>query len=211
MKLTKLRPDHRAPGHLIVEVDGARRASLPIERVRALGLTENIELSDAQLEKLEDAERGEKAYRHGLRLLKARSRAAFDLSQRLRAKGHDKRAAAEALGRLEAAGLVDDARFAKEYASVRAERGHGPTRILSDLLHQGIERRLAERAIADAVPTDEDTLMEEALALARKRSRQLGKLPKLTKKRRLLGYLARRGFGGGVAYEVAERVLGETD
>jgi hypothetical protein len=44
-------------------------------------------------------------------------------------------------------------------------------------------------------------------ALALRRSRQLGALPRPTKRRRLLAFLARRGFTGQSAREAVTRAL----
>ena len=44
-------------------------------------------------------------------------------------------------------------------------------------------------------------------ALATKRAAQLGTLPRQTKRRRLLAYLARRGFSGREVTEIVEGVL----
>ena len=208
MRVTGLRPDRRAPGRLIVEVDGARRASLPVEHVRALGLEVGKALSPEGAERLDAAARADAAYRAALRLLSARPRATRDLGQRLRAKGHPPWAVTEALGRLEVAGLLDDLQFARHFAATRAERGHAPARILADLVRYGVDRKLADRAIAEAIPVDEEALIEQARRLAEKRSRQLGKLPPEVMRRRLLGYLQRRGFGGREAFEAVEGVLG---
>jgi SOS response regulatory protein OraA/RecX len=45
------------------------------------------------------------------------------------------------------------------------------------------------------------------LVLASKRAAQLGALPRQSKRRRVLAYLARRGFSGREVTEIVERVL----
>jgi SOS response regulatory protein OraA/RecX len=46
------------------------------------------------------------------------------------------------------------------------------------------------------------------LALAAKRAAQLGELPRQVKRRRVLAYLARRGFAGRDISELVARVVG---
>src|SRR5207249_1524073 len=83
----------------------------------------------------------EGAYRAALRALARRAHARFDLRRRLLQKQHPPAAVDGALARLAALGLLDDARFARDYDGAKATRGggRGPTRLVRDLLSQGVE------------------------------------------------------------------------
>lgn len=211
MIITALRPDRRSPDHTVVEIDKARFATLPTETVNELGLHKGQELSDAKLEQLRYAADVESARRVALRMLAHRPRAVNDLLWRLRQRGLNPSAVAEVVGRLEDQGLLDDQTFARHYVRVRSERGHGPSRLLSDLLSQGVERRLAERAIAEVLDEDGVDAMDQARTLARKRLRQLDSegLSRTKLRRRVLGYLGRRGFRGWEVAEMVDELLGE--
>jgi len=196
LRITALRPS-RVPGHLIVEVDGARVALLPIERVRALGLVRGRELDETARERLEAMAQAEDAYRAAVRLLAARPRAVQEVIRRLRQKKMPAQAVAEAVGRLEARGLLDDQEFARAFARGRVERGYGPARILADLAARGVERRVAELAVAELGAGGETDRLAELDALARKRAGQMEGLPAAVRNRRLTGYLLRRGYATG--------------
>jgi regulatory protein len=193
MRITALRPA-RTPGYLIVELDGARVARLPIERVRALGLARGQDLDGPAVARLEAAGQGEDAYRAAVRLLVTQPRSVHEVILRLRRKKVPQAAVAEAVGRLEAQGLLDDAEFARAFARARAERGYGPVRIRADLATRGVERRLVDLALADVPATDQEAWQEELSALARKRAERLSGLPTQALRRRLIAYLHRRGF-----------------
>jgi len=208
-RVTNLTHDRRVPGNLVVEINDARFASLPADLVSALGVEVNLDLDDDRFEKLTRVADVEAAYLVALRMLAARPRAINELMFRLRDRGHNPSAVAEAVGRLESKGLLDDAEFARHFTRVRLSRGHGPPRILTDLLSRGVERRLAERAIDDVVEVEGVDPAEEARALALKRARQMGDLPAATLRRRLLAYLARRGHRGWEVTDVVEGVVGE--
>jgi SOS response regulatory protein OraA/RecX len=75
-----------------------------------------------------------------------------------------------------------------------------------DLLALGVERRVIDRAIAGHWPAGADP-EGVPLALAAKRAAQLGNLPRAVKRRRLLAYLARRGFSGREINAVVARVV----
>jgi regulatory protein len=95
-----------------------------------------------------------------LALLARRDWLAGELTAKLQASGCEPRAAASVVAELVAERLLDDARYAERYVASRAERGHGPVRIASDLASLGAPRDLIEaalasgpdwRAVADAV------------------------------------------------------------
>jgi regulatory protein len=188
------------------------RPSLPEEQVQALELVPDGEVDNERLQRLTYLSDVESSYRVAVRMLAARPRAVNEVLRRLRERGHNPSAAAEAVGRLEAKGVLDDEEFARHFARVRSARGHGPSRLLTDLLTRGVERRLAERAIEEVLDAEGVDPNVQARALAEKRAGQLGKLPTEVKRRRLLAYLDRRGFRGGDVLEiVTELVRGDAD
>jgi regulatory protein len=179
---------------VVVEVDGARFVEVPRDEARKLGVAGGVELSDALVADLRAAGEAEAAYQVALRMLAHRPHAVAEVVRKLRQKGHGKYAVAKAVGRLESSGVLDDAEFARHFVQVRAPKGFGPPRLLRDLLGRGIERRAAERAIAEVVESDEVDLSRQRAALAEKRARQLHGLPERVVKRRVAGYLRRRGL-----------------
>lgn len=209
--LTGLAPDPRQPGYRLVEVDRGRFASLPAEVLEALPqpLTPGVTLSDAVLARLQELADVEAAVRAAVRSLMTRGRARGDLRRRLVQKQHPPRAVDEALARLDARGLLDDQRFAVEYAARHASRGRGPARLVADLLRQGVDRAVADRAVGDAL-AEEGIDPESALcAVATRRASQLGDLTLAVRKRRLLAYLARRGYRGSEVRKVIDEVCGD--
>jgi len=204
--LTGLAPDPRQPGYRLVEVDRGRFASLPAEALAGLPLRVGDALSDALLARLQALADLEAACRAAVRLLATRSRSRADLRRRLVQKQHPPAAADGALARLEARGLLEDRRFAREYAASHAPRGRGPSRLLKDLLAQGVERGTAEEAVRVALVDEGIDPASAARAVAEKRARQLADLPLAVRRRRLLAYLARRGFQGSEVRGLVEEL-----
>jgi regulatory protein len=205
-RITALGPDPRRPEAVRVEIDGVRFGAVPRELVTAEGLRVGRELDDGLQDRLGAAADIEAAYRTVLRALEVRSYARGDLGRRLARKGHPRPAVEAALERAAALGLLDDAAFARSYVETRSARGRGPSRLTRDLLSMGVERSLIDRAIAAQWPegSDRSTM---PLALATKRAAQLGRLPRHVKRRRVMAYLARRGFSGREVSEVVDKVL----
>ena len=206
--LTALAPDPRQPGYRLVEVDRGRFASLPVAALEPLSLQLGAELAPAVLDRLRELADVEAAERAALRALARRAHARLDLQRRLVKKQHPPAAVEAALERLTIRGLLDDQRFAEQYAALRATRGRGPARLLRDLQAQGVERCMAEHAVRRALEEEGIDPGLEARAVAAKRARQLAGLPVPVRKRRLLAFLVRRGYAGVQLKELVEELCG---
>jgi regulatory protein len=143
-------------------------------------------------------------HERALRLLAVRPRTRRELERRLRAAGFDPQAVDEVLERLTSVGLVDDVRFAMEFAehAVTAKRA-GRRAVASSLAAKGVDRGTIELAL-ERLDGDEDG---RAVELARSRARALSGLPPDIAFRRLVAFLARRGYDGGLARRAAAGAL----
>lgn len=204
--LTALEPDPRRPGTLRVEVDGVRFGAVPETLAHAAGLAVGRPVDTELQEQLTAAADAEGAFRTLLRALERRSFARVDLGRRLIRKGHPRPAVEAALERAAAIGLLDDAEFARNYVQTRSARGRGPARLTRDLMAMGVERGDIDRALAAEWPEGGDRTAVPS-ALAAKRAAQLGDLPRPVKRRRVLAYLARRGFAGRDISDLVARLV----
>jgi regulatory protein len=204
--VTALEPEPRRPGVLRVEVDGVRFGAVPEAVARSAGLAVGRALDPALQERLTAAADAEAAFRTLGRALERRGFARADLGRRLVRKGHPRAAVDAALERAAGLGLLDDAAFARNYVETRSARGRGPARLVRDLLAMGVGRSTIDGAIAAAWPEDADrTSVPQALAT--KRAAQLGDLPRPVKRRRVLAFLARRGFAGREISDMVTRLV----
>ncbi len=205
-RITALEHDPRRPGTVRLEIDGVRFGVVPGELVSSAGLVVGRPIDETLQQRLSTAADIEAAYRTALRCLELRSYARSDLARRLARKGHPRQAVEAALEKVAALGLLNDEAYARSYVRTRAARGRGPLRLIRDLLAMGVHRSLIDQAIAAEWPEGSDrTSMPQALAT--KRALQLGSLPRQTKRRRVLAYLARRGFSGREVTEMVEKVV----
>ena len=203
--VTSIEPDSRGAGALRVSVNGRPFCTIPVATANELALRPGMVLDEMLRERLGQAADAQAAFRFILSSLARRGFARRDLERRLVHRGHPREAARSALDRATAAGLLDDRQFALSYAQVKTARGRGPARLLRDLFAMGVDRGIAEEAIA-AAWAGEGKEAEASLALARKRAGQLGDIPRPAKRRRLLAYLARRGFAGHDVRATVSRV-----
>jgi regulatory protein len=122
------------------------------------------------------------------------------MESRLRSAGFDAEMVTEELVRLQEVGLLDDERFAQEFAEqALGRRLSGRRAVASSLAAKGVSRPLIERALQD-VEGDEDA---RATELARSRAGRLRGLAPEVAYRRLVSFLARRGYEGSVARRAA--------
>lgn len=205
-RVTSLETDTRRDTSVRIHVAGRPYCTVPAHTVRAEALREGQEIDDALHERLSRAADAEAAFRTALRSLEARSFARGDLGRRLIRKGQPRPAVDAALERIEALGLLDDAAFAVNFVQAKAARGRGPARLLRDLMAMGVERSLVDAALAAHWPDGHED-SDVPLALATRRSAQLGDLPRPVKRRRLLAFLARRGYSGRAVSAAVSQVL----
>ena len=204
--ITALEPDPRRAASVRIYVAGKPYYTISREAAAGAGLAIGRAIDPALHEQLGRAADAEAAFRTAVGAIGLRSYARVDLGRRLVRRGHPREAVAEALERADALGLLDDAAYAREYVQTRAARGRGPVRLQRDLLSMGVARADIDRAIAAHWPEGTEE-RELPLALARRRAAQLGGLAPPVRRRRVLAYLARRGFTGRAAMTAVTRAL----
>ena len=193
-RVTALRPVGSEGERTSVIVDRKKVAVVATSDLERLGLVVGVVWSAPVCAAVTEACRDLAATRHAVRLLRARDRASSDLARRLKLAGHEASAIARAVEKLTDKGLVDDARFAEATARALARRGDlGSRAIEAKLRTKGLGSDQARHA-ARAETRDVNEL-DRAIAAATKRaSRMSSALDEPTRTRRLLGFLARRGF-----------------
>lgn len=102
-------------------------------------------------------------------------------------------------------GYIDDARLAEQLASGSlARKGLGRTGMERELRKRGLDDFVIEDALGEF---DRDDEYENALEVALARAQRLRGVDPETAKRRLYGYLARRGFAGELVGRVVTEAL----
>ncbi len=141
--------------------------------------------------------------------LAARGRSRRELERSLARKGIQPAHVEHALDRLARVGVLDDASFAR--AVVRSKvtgRGTSVWAIRRELGRKGIDRAEAEQAIAEVMGEHEVDEIAIARGEGARRWRALQALPADVARRRLQGYLLRRGFPGGMVRTVVDELMG---
>jgi regulatory protein len=142
-----------------------------------------------------------------LRALTGAARTRAQLADLLARRGIPDDAATAVLDRFSEVGLIDDAAFARAWVSSRqAGRGLARRALGAELRAKGVEQEVAAAALEEVDPQDE---WDAARRLVARRLPSMHRLDRQTAERRLIGMLARKGYGGGLAGHVVREALDE--
>lgn len=151
-----------------------------------------------------DERRAENASLHALGR-RAQSRA--EVVELLRRREIDPIVIEAEVARLERVGLVDDGALALTLVERLADRKKlGVGALRAELQRRKLDAAAIEAALATREGDDDRDLLA---GLVDDRLRRMGELDRDTAERRLLGYLARKGHGGGAAREAVRAALDE--
>jgi regulatory protein len=106
-------------------------------------------------------------------------------------------------------GLIDDAGYAAEFVQAQAASGALSRRGVQHKLQQkGVSAEIVAAAVEQIDPADERAAAGE---LARRRAARMRGLDPQTRRRRLMGVLARRGYSAEIVYEAVAEALAEEE
>ncbi|HEU0164890.1 MAG TPA: RecX family transcriptional regulator [Thermomicrobiales bacterium] len=170
------------------------------------GLAPGMALDEAAVERLLAADEIRRATAAALNLLAYRPRSEGEITTRLRQRNFSPTAIAAAIVRLREWHYVDDADFANRWIENRQQHRPRSARMLAqELKAKGVDQEIVRESIAEA-GLDE---VADARAVAERQRMKYASLDEETQNRRLMAFLARRGYG----FDVIRRALevDETD
>ncbi len=153
-----------------------------------------------------DDKEGVRAKNIAYRYLSYRPRSYAEVEKKLRDKGFGDDAVRTTLSNLVRFGYIDDEKFAGQWAQSRVRlRGLGRRRIERELRDKGVDRETVRRALADILTADQE--IETAKKAAKRKLATMNTLSRETRRRRIAGFLERKGF----SFEVIRNILKNTD
>jgi regulatory protein len=201
-KITGLKLQKRNKERVNVYLDGA--FAFGLSKIVAAWLHTGQELSEEKIAELQAQDNVEIALQRALNYLSYRPRSEKEVRQNL--KKHDTHPGVidEIIDRLKRGGLVNDSSFAELWVENRSEfRPRGARMLRSELWQKGISDEVISETLDDL---DETSL---ALKAARKKARRYRDLEREEFRKKLFGFLARRGFHYGIIAEVVPTVWEE--
>jgi regulatory protein len=194
--ITALQAQKRNPNRVNVFINGEYAFSLA--RIVAAWLRVGQELSEEKAAELKKQDEKEKALQRAINLISFRARSEKEIRDHLQKHNVPEETILTVISRLNENGLLNDQKFASAWVENRATfRPRSKRALRIELKQKGI----TEEEIEEALQSVDDE--EQAYEAARKKARQLRNLDDQDFKRKLYGFLARRGFN----YEVTSQVI----
>lgn len=195
-KITALKVQKRNKERVSVFVDDAYAFSVTL--MVAATLKKGQHLTEAEIDRLKSGDERNKAYNRALRFLSYRSRSQVEMERYLRDKGYAPEVVSETVDRLVRENYVDDEAFAQDWLASRERyRPRSRHALRYELRQKGIADEVIEATLADV---DEDA---SAWAAVERKLERWKNLSEEEFKKKILGFLGRRGFN----YETARSVL----
>lgn len=205
--ITGLVASEKRVNHVVVKVGNRTVASLPLSVVVELGLGVGQEWDGALAEKVKESSAFSRALAAGMKSAGRRPLSRRRLEEKLRKAGWDDAMIARVAERLTRLGALDDEKLGRALVEeIQARKPAGPALLRAKLRQRGLENRLIEKLVQEAADDPTRDAVADAVELARKKLRGLERFDPATRKRRLWGMLARRGFNGETISDAMERL-----
>ncbi len=182
---------------VVVVLAGGRFFTIPSEQAHSLSL--DLELTDAEIDHLDRMDQYFRAHEKALRMVSTRSRTKWEVKKALIGMEISESVRDGILREFVELGLLDDARFTREFVQTKVEvRFMGPHRLRFDLGKLGVHREIIDQVLADELNTESQEATAWALV-----ERKLRRAPLDERSvRRMAALLQRKGFD----YEIVNRV-----
>lgn len=200
--VVEIRP--RPRDRLLVRLSGGRSFTVP--QSEGASIVPGISLGDADVERLSRVDQYLRGKDKALRMLSIRGRSRHEIETALAGMEIVAGVRAGILEELVEVGLVDDERFAREYAGFRVELKHmGPHRIRFELKKLGVSAAIVDRVLGESFPSGRQEELAWSVVRGKVGTRALDERDV----RRVSDLLKRKGFDygviNGVAYELLRR------
>lgn len=202
-KITALVAQKRNKERVNVYIDGEFAFGLAL--IEALKLHKGQTLTDEEIYRLKALDEVEVAHERALNLLSYRPRSTDEVRRKLQESNKfSENAVDKALEKLERAGLLDDEAFARYWVENR-ER-------FSPRSARALRHELRQKGVSDRVVEDAVTSLDEEDAAYRAAQAKLSRYANAEEdefRKKLGGYLSRRGFSYGTVRDVLDRIWNE--
>ncbi len=204
-KITAIKGQTKNLNRVNIFLDGEYAFSLA--KIVAAWLAVGQTLDQQKIAQLQEEDTDEKAFQRALHFISYRPRSEKEVQKKLSSVGFEAAVIEKTIQKLIRGNLLGDETFSHMWVENRVLSSPRSRRALGyELRKKGIDDQVIENAISKI--EDEGSL---ALRAAQKYSRRLASLSFIEFKKKMMGFLARRGFMYGDILEVISKVWNEMD
>ena len=201
-KITALSTQKRNPNRVNVYLDG--EFAFGLARIVAAWLQVGQELSPEKISRLQEEDAAEVALQRAIRFLSYRPRSEKEVMDNLRKHETPEPVIENILERLRGNGMVNDLKFSRLWIENRSEfRPRGAFALRTELRQKGVTDKIIEEVLANL---DEDSL---ALVAGRKKAPKIKTEDENEFRKKMYGFLSRRGFSYATIAEVVKTIWQE--
>ena len=204
--ITKIDQQKRRPNRRNLFIDGEFAFGCNVNVVARFRLREGMTIDASLCRQIEEGEVQQEAFDHAMCLIGGRMQSERELRTKLGRREYGAAVIDAVIQNLKRLGYLNDEQFARDRAAEQAKvKKVGKRRAVQELRKSGIDQATAERAAAE-VYADVDPRVA-ALELARKKAPALSRFNEITARRRLIGFLQRRGYDYQTVSYAADKAL----
>lgn len=210
VKVVEIKPDPRHRSRWTITLEDGSRFNLDENLMVKHGLRVGMEIDADAVREVAREDELHRARNYAFDLLVCRDYTARQMTKKLASKGFSIEAINETIDALKRMGYIRDERYARNWVSSRLRNNpRGRSLLKAELLKRGIDKSTVDRVLDEI---DESTEYQAALKAARAQMRKhYSKLNKVVARRRLYGFLTRRGFELELVKKVIDEVLEESE
>lgn len=204
-KITDIHTLQENASYSRIYLDDSPTVVIPSKLVEKFGLRIGLEIKADVIDKLILADETMCAKTYALELLRENIYSKKQMTYQLEREGFRKESVEAIISELISSGHIRDRLYAEKWVKRRI-RSNPRGRILlkQELIEKGVDRETAV-LVVDAIKVEDEKKL--ALQIAQKQSKKYKNLSMQVAKRRLHGFLARRGFESETIMQIIEKVL----
>lgn len=188
-QITAIKTQKKDSSRISLYLDGKFAFGLGRDLSTEAGLVVGKKLSEETIENLKGQSEEEKFFNLAYRYLSYRPRSEKEVVDHLTKKKVNEKTIAQIVTRLKEQDYLDDKEFALWWVDQRGRfRPRSRYFLKSELIKKGIERKIIDQVLAKV---DEEALVDKIIL---KRKSRLKNLEPSQARKKLIGYLQRRGF-----------------
>jgi len=197
-KITEIKSGNRSSKRVNIFIDGRFALALDSDLVIKERLMVNAELEPDRIENLVKTDEIQRGFNSAVRYIGYRPRSEAELRNKLERRGFSADITDKVVSRLKEQGLVDDITFARFWTENRESfRPRSQSLTAFELKQKGITNEIIKQSVSAI--DDEDSAYNVALT----KTRRLESIDYSDFRKRISGYLQRRGF----SYEIIRRTI----
>ncbi len=204
--ITALEPQTHDDDRTSVFLDGEFAFGVHDDIVVKHGLRVGTSLSLEEQRKIEREDQYVRAKQRALDYLAYKPRTEEEVRRKLRKEDVPEAVVEDVVARLYELNYLDDESYAQDYVRNRfASKKYGPIRIRRELVERGVDRHVAEDAVADLFD-DEDPVAAAREHAEKRWARLADEEDPRRRKQKLYRYLRRRGFTSDTIYPILDEL-----